>query len=262
MKNRWFSFLIVMPIVTGVCGAIIRAAQLTAAFDAETGLLESNSPLTMALVAVSVIAVVMALISAFVLKNGVTLPKSDDGKFVTIPLTFAAMLILAYSGVIIFGLRDRFDTAELVFALLSIYCAVALLAMGKYRMAERDSIAYCVFSAVPVFWACFLLIMTFRVKISDPIIADYAILIFGYICILLFAYALAAHLLGKNRFAVAVFSCFAGMYFIIVELLAPIIASFISRGGGIMLPDIKILLPELAFLILMPSVTSLIVRRR
>lgn len=263
MKNRWFPILIVMPVVTGICGAILRAAQLTRAFDAETGVLKSGSPLTAALVAVSVIAVMMALISAFVLKNGVT--SAPNGKASSIELfsTISAVLIIADAGVGIFGLRNKFDAVELIFSLLSVYCAVAIIVMGKYRMEERDSVPYSVFAAVPVFWACFLLILTFREKIADPIIADYAMLIFSYICILLFLYALAAHLLGRSRFAVMIFSCFVGMYFIIVELLSPVVAAFMMPSYDfVMHIDIRELLPQLALLVFMPSAASLIVRRR
>ncbi len=264
MKNRWFPFLVAMPIVTGICGAILRAAQMTRAFDAETGIFESGSPFSVGLVAVSIIALLMALIGAFVLKNGVqTKTASDDGKSVAVSSAFAALLILAHAGVIIYGLKVRFDAASLVFALLSVYCAASLLAMGKYRLAERDSTAYCVFSAVPVFWACFLLIITFREKISDPIIGNYAILIFAYICILLFVYSLSAHILGRNRFAVMVFSCFLGIYFIITEHLSPIIAAFMSQDvTSSALANAGELLPSLAFLIFMPPATALIARRK
>ncbi len=263
MKNRWFPILIVMPVVTGICGAILRAAQLTRAFDIETGVLESGSPLTGALVAVSVIAVMMALISAFVLKNGVIAAPSDKAKSIVLCSVIAAVLIIADAGVGLFGLQDKFDTVQLIFSLLSVYCAVAIIAVGKYHLSERNSVPYSVFAAVPVFWACFLLILTFREKIADPIIADYAMLIFSYICMLLFAYALAAHLLGRNRFAVMVFSCFLGMYFIIVELLSLVIVSFMSPTYDLKMNiNIRELLPQLAFLVFMPSSAALLVRRR
>lgn len=258
MKNKLFPILFAFPVTTGVCGAILRASQFRNAFDSETGILKSGEPVTFGLVAVCIIATLMAVIAAFLLKRGIEIKSDKFESLLTAAMSVSAVVILAHAGMIFFALRDEFDVTRLILALFSVYCAVSLLVMGKYRMAERDSTAYCVFSAVPVFWACFMLILTFREKISDPIIANYVPLIFSYICILFFTYAMAAHILGKNKKHIAVFACFLGLFFILTELISPFLLQ-----GSVTFDAAKIseFLPQLAFLILMPAVCTQIVRK-
>ncbi|MBQ4544220.1 MAG: hypothetical protein II996_01450 [Oscillospiraceae bacterium] len=258
MKNKLFSVMFALPVTAGICGALLRSWQIRYAYDAETGILQSGNLITYGLVAVCVIAALMAVIAAFLLKRGLPLPADKTGSISSAALSVAAVVVLAYAGMIFWSLREGFSGVQLVLALFSVYCSVALLVMGKYRMQERDSTAYCVFSAVPVFWACFMLILTFREKIADPIIANYVPLILSYISILFFCYSIAAHVLGKNKKHVAVFSCFIGVFFMLLEL----ISFFASNGAvGMSLEKVREMLPLVAFLVLMPATCAEIVRK-
>ncbi len=258
MKNKLFPSLFALPVVTGICGALLRASQLKNAYDAETGILRSGEPSTYGLVAVCVIAALIALLSAFLLKNGVEIKSAKFQKGVFVSTAAASSVLLVYAAMTLYTLLDKFSAPTLILGLISVYCAVAFLVLAKYSFAERDDIAYCVFSAVPSFWACFMLILAFRDKISDPIIANYVPMIFSYLSILMFCYCVAAHILGKNKKHVALFTCFFGIFFILMELLSPLFA-----GGlvGINAENIRYLLPQLAFLLLMPSVTAEIIKK-
>ena len=103
-----------------------------------------------------------------------------------------------------------------------------------------------------------MLILAFRDKISDPVIANYAPMIFSYLSILMFCYSVSAHILGKNKKHVAVFTCFFGIFFILTELLSPIFAGGLVEINA---ENIRYLLPQLAFLILMPAVTAGIIKK-
>ncbi len=258
MKNKLFPILFAFPVTTGICGAILRAYQFRNAFDPQTGILKSGDPATYGFISVCIIAAFMAVIASFLLKSGIEIKSKKFDSLLTVAMSVSAVFILAHAGIILFSLCDEFDLTQLILALFSVYCSVSLLIMGKYRMAERNSIAYCVFSAVPVFWACFLLILTFREKISDPVISNYVPLIFSYICILFFTYSMAAHILGKKKKHVAVFACFLGLFFILTELISP----FLSKGL-VAFDTTKIceFLLQLAFLILMPCTCAQIVRK-
>lgn len=259
MKNKLFPILFAFPVTTGICGAILRAYQFRNAFDPQTGILKSGEPATYGFIAVCIIAALMAVIAAFLLKSGLEIKSNKFESVLTAAMSVSAVVILAHAGIILFSLRDEFDLTQLILALFSIYCAVSLLVMGKYHMAELNSTVYCVFSAVPVFWACFLLILTFREKISDPVISNYVPLIFSYICILFFTYAMAAHILGKKKKHVAVFACFLGLFFILTELLSPFLLKELSAFDT---AKIREFLPQLAFLILMPCTCAQIVRKK
>ncbi len=258
MKNRLFPSLFALPVVTGICGALLRASQLKDAYDAETGILRSGEPVTYGLVAVCVIAALIALLAAFLLKNGVEIKSAKFQKGLSVSTAVSSALVLVYAAMTLYTLLDEFATPTLILGLISVYCAVAFLVLAKYSFAERDDVAYCVFSAVPAFWACFMLILAFRDKISDPIIANYVPMIFSYLSILMFCYSVAAHILGKNKKHVAVFTCFFGIFFILMELLSPLFAGGLVEINA---ATIRYLLPQLAFLLLMPAVTAHIIKK-
>jgi len=253
MKNKLFPVLFALPITTGICGALLRASQFTHAYDPQTGILKNGEPVTYGLLAVCIIAVLMAIIAAFLLKRGVEFNTVHLPLFVKASMSLSSVVILIYAGITFFSLRENFDAAKLVLGLFSVYTSVALLVMGKYQLSERESTAYCIFSAVPAFWACFMLILTFREKISDPIIANYVPLMFSYISILFFSYSLCAHVLGKSKKHIAVFFCFVGIFFILIEALSLIFAGdYITYNAD----KLRELLPQIAFLILMPATTA------
>lgn len=258
MKNKLFPSLFALPVVTGICGALLRASQLRHAYDAETGILHSGEPVTYGLVAVCVIAALIALLASFFLKNGVEIKSEKFRKGLFFSTAAASLLLLVYAAMTLYTLLEKFSIPTLILGLISVYCVVAFLVLSKYSFAERDDLSYCIFSAVPSFWACFVLILAFRDKISDPIIANYVPMIFSYLSILMFCYSVAAHILGKNKKHVAVFTCFFGIFFILTELLSPLFAGGIVEVNT---ESIIYLLPQLAFLLLMPTVTTQIIKK-
>ena len=258
MKNKLFPSLFALPVVTGICGALLRASQLRHAYDAETGILLSGEPSTYGLVAVCIIASLIALLAAFLLKNGVEISSRRFRKGLFVSAAAASALLLIYAAMTLYTLLDEFSVPTLILGLISVYCAVAFLVLAKYSFTERDDVAYCVFSAVPAFWACFMLILAFRDKISDPIIANYVPMIFSYLSILMFCYSVAAHILGKNKKHVAIFTCFFGIFFILTELLSPLFAAGLVEINA---ENIRYLLPQLAFLLLMPTATAEIIKK-
>lgn len=242
MKKLYFP-LIALAALFGIAGAFLRAKLLESANDA--------TPLLILFAAALIISVVFAIL----FKRSNSEASESRGNTVLFPFAISALLILAYAGVLAFSLREKLEPVEVVLALLSLYCAVSLLVIGKYNLAERDGTAYCTFAAVPVFWACFMLIIAFREKISDPVISNYVLLIFTYIAILFFAYAIAAHLLGKNKKHVAIIACFMGISLILTDIGSSFIIGDIATR-------LREILPELAFLVLMPFATFEIIRKK
>ncbi len=252
MKNRlkFLPILFLLPLTAGLCAASLRATQLNYPIEAA-----SSAPSFYGLVIICVIALLMAVIAALLLKNGIEYTSVFLTKALPIASFVSAACILAYAGTLIVSLAGSFSVLTLVLVLLSVYACVSFIALGRHRLAEREDTAYCIFSAVPVFWVCFMLIVTFREKIADPIISNYVFLILAYISILVFGYSTCAHVLGKKRKHIAVFSCFVGIFFILIELLVPLFADTATFA-------ISELLPLLAFLVIMPFYTAEIVRKK
>ncbi len=254
MKNKLFFILFAFPVTSGLCAATLRSNIIKISAEEVSSLSHVMHGLT----AVCVIAFLMALIAAFVLKDGVTFSSSFPSRTLPSFLSITAAIILIYAFLTLLPLRYEFDAARLILALLSVYCSVALLVLGKYKFAMRDDTSYCIFSSVPVFWVCFVIILAFRSKVSDPVISNYAFLMLSYISILFFCYSITAHILGKKKKGVAVFSCFIGIFFILTELFSLL---FAGKYATLSLDEIRNLLPLFAFLITMPVATAEILKK-
>ncbi len=253
MKNKIFPLVLLFPVVAGLCGAFLRGQQIKDAYTYANGFISGSTSFASGLLILCVLIFAIAIGSALLFTKWLKLSKQDMPKAnISIPLQISACIILIYAVFIFKTLVDSFSAINLILALFSVYCSTSLFVLAKYRMVERESTAYCVMAAVPVFWACFMLILTFREKISDPVIWDYVFHIFAYLSVLFSTYAIAAHTLGKYKKGFTVFSCFCGIFFFIIELVSPFICD-----GNIVLDLTKIteLLPSLAFLILIPFVT-------
>lgn len=257
MKSKFFSSLFALPITAGVCAAYLRSIQIGCSSDILPA--ELLSPSVYGFIAVSAVAVLMALVAAFILKGGVTFKSERIDTAANTVLYIAAAFILLYAGFQIVPLLEKFELIRLVLALFSVYAAVSLLVLGKYNMSERSSLPYYVFSAVPVFWACFMIVVPFRDESTNPVVYEYAAKILSYLSILVFSYSIAAYMLGKTRRGVAVFSCFIGLFFMIAELTAPLF--LIGKLPVLSLYSIEGLIPIVAYLIMMPSVMIKIIKK-
>lgn len=255
MKNKLFPVLFAFPFTAGICAASIFSTKLRYL----EGAVSSETPLTQGLIAVCCIAILMALISAFLLKNGIEYSTKLMPGALSVSMWFGAGCLLIHAFLTLLPLRYEFHATQLILALFSLYGAVSLIVLAKYRLCERDSSAYCIFSAVPSFWAAFMTILTFRNNVTEPVILNYVFLVLAYISILFFSYSLAAHVLGKGKKNVAVFSCFMGIFFILTEIIGTILA-----GGfeAITLKRLTEFLPMIAYLVFMPFATAEILKKR
>lgn len=260
MKNKIFPLILFFPAVAGLCGAFLRGEQIKEAYEVSGGFISGSSSFAYGLLILCALVFLIAIGAAFLFTKWIVLSKNDVPKVnVFFPFWISGAIVFAYAVMVLFTLFDSFSMINLILCIFSAYCAVSLFALGRYRMSERENTAYCVMSAVPVFWAAFMLILTFREKISDPVVWDYVFNIFSYLSILFSAYAIAAHTLGKDKRIITLIACFCSIFFFLIEIFSP----FVS-GGNISLNAAKIaeLLPQLAFLILMPFVTIEIFRKR
>lgn len=251
MKTKLFAPLFALPVSAGVCAAILRAVGLRS-------MTEGDGTLLYGLIAVTAVAFLMAAIAAFLLKDGVNLPEGFLIRGLPFAFSLSAAVIVVYAGLVLLKLQSGFSALDLIVGLFSVYCAVSLIVLGKYQLCERDNSLYCIFSAVPSMWSCFLLILAFREKVADPIISNYVFHILSGISILFFCYSMAGAVLGKKKIWVAVFSCFLGIFFILIELLAPL---FVIGDVPFGTETLKELLPQLAFLIIMPFATAKIIKK-
>ena len=260
MKNKIFPLTLLFPAVAGLCGAFLRGEQIKEAYTLNNGFISGNSSFAVGLLILCTLVFLIAIGAAFFFTKWFRLSSNDVPKInVFFPFWISGTIILVYAGIVLFALFEEFSTVNLILGLFSIYCAVSLFVLGRYKMLERENTAYCIMSSVPVFWAAFILILTFREKISDPVICDYVFNIFAYLSILFTAYTITAHTLGKNKKSITVFTCFCSIFFFLIEIVSPF---FTGDTTSVNVSKITELLPQLAFLILIPCVTIEVFRKK
>lgn len=260
MKNRFFPLILLFPAVAGLCGAFLRGEQLKEAYTLNNGFISGNSSFAVGLLILCSLLVLIAIGAGFLFTKWFKPSNQDIPKInVFLPFLISGTIILIYAGFVFFDLFEEFSLLKLILGLFSVYCAVSFFVLGRYKMAERENTAYCIISAVPVFWAAFVLILTFREKISDPVIWDYVFNIFAHLSILFTAYTITAHTLGKDKRGITIFTCFCSIFFFLIEILSPFVS---GQNISIGIAKITELLPQLAFLIIAPFITIEVFRKK
>lgn len=263
MSKKIYPFYLISAFFLGIVGAVLRAYQLVSAFDPETGLPIHGASATLLLfIAFAVIAAAGAVFAFKVQKDFEESISPSGENLIKISFSVSAVIVLVFAFLKFLELRDGLVITTLILALFSVYCSVSLFALGKYKMAERSSVSYCIFASVPVFWACYLIVLLFREKIPDPIVLDYVFSIFSYILVLMIAYGISANVLGKGRRRLTSFVCFIGMAVMMTELLSPLAGNLFFGGEfEFSLEKLSEWLPILAFLVLIPAVSGKVSRR-
>ncbi|MDR1736552.1 MAG: hypothetical protein LBR85_06775 [Oscillospiraceae bacterium] len=214
-----------VAICAGVIAFILRALSLTGEYDAQTGLVGRGAPFDTALAILC--AAVFAALMLFVPKERKKRPKS------TMPLAFAALEILAAgalaaSGVVSLvrffgsGTPDSGRVATLVLGVLSILAAAAIDLLAQMMIKKPLASNYGIYLTVPVFWACYNLILDFWKHSGSPVLSDYAYMLFAFVAVTLAVFGASARFYqgsGVNRL-MPVFAA-SGVVFSLVALCGP-----------------------------------------
>ena len=148
-------------------------------------------------------------------------------------MTSAVALLATVAVVVLSIMNSTFALTALIQALLSVFAATGVLVMAKYGFKKADGGTYAVLVSVPVFWLAYTLILVFRDRIADPILLDYAYLLFACTSALLFLYTVAGNLFGKGKLrSCALFGSLA-LFFSATELFGHVFAPLLplSQSG-------------------------------
>lgn len=248
--------LIILPIILGIIGAFFRARELAFGFDFASGLPYDNLIITPVLAIVGI--VICAIVAILVCKGGIAkCEKKKHPVFIAASLLGSAVMLALAA--LYFNAEPIPQTVTYIHCAITLLCAGAFAFLGIRELSANTNPVYSFFAATPVFWACFSLIMIFRERIADPIIADYIFLLFAFICILMFLYAQCGYVYRKNRFLVAAISAAFGTYCCVIEVLAPFIALKLLPTYPLML-DFTTLVPLAFFAVYLPMAELCILR--
>lgn len=198
MQKKAHVYLPIFALITGICGAVIRAAELGHSFEPDTGLLIPGIYVgVMRWVTISVV-LISVLFSFFLkgkLQDGLHLLSGKDDAITKTFGVAGCFLLLGAAAYNYLGYRQVLRMSEIILLLLAAFAAVSLLI--RISKPGRD---YSIFSLVPVFWCCFWLILIYRDRSIDPVVEDYIYELFAVVATTLLFYGLAGYDFGsRNR---------------------------------------------------------------
>lgn len=217
-------------LLSGLCGAAVRACELARAFEPETGFKIPGEPTSIIMSAFTVAAIIVfAVMSALTggrLKEGLrTLPgdKSASAKVMVIASAFmlfgAAMFDLSFNG-------EGLPLSRIILVIFAIFSAASILV----RIAKPGK-GYSLFSLVPIFWCCYWLIIIYRERSVDPVVTDYAYELFAVVASALFFYGAAGYDFGIRKIRLNVFYASTAVYLSTVTLIGPVAAKLFYGGA-------------------------------
>lgn len=220
--KRWLSF-VALPVFLGLCGALLRATELSYSFDVQTGLYLRSLSATPALMGLVLVAFLVFAALSFRFRAE-SAPKVSESGLLLGGLAASAFLLASAGFQIYHIVTVGFELTLLIQALFSLYAATAALALAKSAFAPANGGAYAVLVVAPVFWLCFTLILIYRERIADPILLDYSYLLFACISALLFFYAQAGRLYGKGKTRLCALFGPCALFFALTEFLGQALA--------------------------------------
>ena len=219
---------IVVPAAAGVCGAVgfaLRRWELATAFEADTGLPISGAPASIALMAFSVLALVVLLVlcraghrpfsggydAAFAAK-GNTLYASV--------MVLSAFLLLASAALNVWAFvrRENTMTTRLVLSVLCVAAFACVLSTARNNLRGEKKGKYSFTLLMPAYTCCMWLIVAYQARAADPVILDYVYELFAIIAVLLGLYFIAGFSFERPKVRRAAFFSLLGVYFSILTL--------------------------------------------
>ncbi len=214
--------------IFGILGAILRGLNLYTGYETGTNLpIAGNAP-QRALIVLSVAFFAAMLLWAFLLRprRGISFEAAFGCKHTAYKmLAVLAALFMGGSG--LFGLygvatagglyqAGGLDSLPLVpLWLLALLTTVSFIYTASGQARGNMTEKHATFTVVPMFWACFDLIITFKDNGASPFVSLYAFELFAAIALVYAFYAMSAFLYATGnpaRFvsmaSLAVFFCF------------------------------------------------------
>ncbi len=226
--------LILMTVIIGIMAGLMRTFELRLAWEPALGLMKSYHPSSISLLVFSVAFTVLALIvsrSAPPFKGKRVAAPRQIPIYLTVD-TLAA-LALIFSGVMdIYSNREdvqalitgegvpAMGTASmLIFAVLSLFAGISVILIARAASKGVLGRAYGFYMTVPVFWACYWLILDFSKHAVNPVPLSYLYEMLGIIFTLLSLYAAAGFFFNLPRMRQTLVYSILGGFFSLITVL-------------------------------------------
>ena len=227
MDDNMKKLSVVMPIVLAVIGAAgfyLRLLELDNVFV--DGLPERGELVTIALITLTVLLLIFALIFSLRVGFGCNVPHGFSEIFgtdsVAYPFIISITSLIWIGGTamnaIDLSASDNFQTAELYFSVLSIASALCFIifSIDFFRSPKRKGVTAVIL--VPIMFMTFWLILMYRDNASNPILLSYSYHALAIIFSALSFYYISSFIFSKPYPGKAIFSSFGAIFFCFVTL--------------------------------------------
>lgn len=220
---------VVMPLVALIAGAlgfIIRYLEVTTVFDSETGLAERGSPISYALIGLTLLVIAGAILFA-ALSSGKYRAESEFVEafaprgFLYIVVSFLigfawlAAVVLYYLNI---SAVDSVSVIDWVFVFLSALSAISVIFMARAAYKGKGGSEVLLFSVVPAIFFCFWLIILYKNNAANPVLLSYCYLTLAIAAAALSSYFTAGFVFNKAGCGKAIFCYLLSVYFSVVVL--------------------------------------------
>lgn len=245
----------------GLLAGVLRAFENQYVLDPQTGLRASGHPLTLLTLLVCALAAAAAAIPAArnrTESDAVSVLSGSRAFQACAWVSAAALLAGALFSLIRFAGDGKLSA--LVFAGLSAFSAVSVVAVSAAARRPEPK-GGSVFAVVPVFWACFWLILTYGEHAADPVVPDYLYTLVGESAAVVALYLLAALAFDRKRIGSAAVFALLSVLFSVLNLSEPLLCLLLFQNDSLMADLISYRLYFLFPLILMFPVSARLIEK-
>lgn len=227
---------LVLALLAGGVGFALRRWQLSAGFEADTGLAIPGAPSALAIAGFSLLMMLLFLLLSLReekrLSWDTAFAAGRQNTLAVTALILAAMLLLASAGAEIITRSVNSPVTyegETAFAraasavlppLRILLCVGALPCIFLWARAifQGEGGEECLPVLEPCLIYCVWLISTYQLRAADPVVQDYLYEVLSIVTSLLGAYFVAGHSFKNGKPRLALLFCFAGIYFSLTTL--------------------------------------------
>ncbi len=217
--------LLIMPITfcaAGIVGLFLRRQELATIFN-DNGLAVHYAPVSIALMVLSIAAVIAAILLSLSMKKlpcpdglDAVVPDCQAGK---IPFYIGAVMMIV-GGIWSYtkGALFTWTATTFIFALFAIASGVAYIWLPLNGRKKGSESATGVFAVIPALMFSLWLIAGFRTKATEPEILDYCYEVLATAAMAFACYCSAGYAFGVNKPGRCVFSALTALFFGITAL--------------------------------------------
>jgi len=219
-------FIPFYAVAAGAIGFYFRLLELWNVFDPRTGLPERGATITYALIALSVVFILILVGLSIGISVKRTAPEGFENSFGTgslsYPFTFVIIgLIWLLATVIQFlslGAAGILIMSDIYFLALSALSAISIIVFSIEAYQNPRSKSIFVLSIIPTLFMCFWLILLYRQNASNPILLSYVYQCLAIMASILSFYLMSGFVCAKPALGKTIFFQLAAIFFCFVTL--------------------------------------------